>query len=103
MMEGTTSSASLTFLERPEIENIAADSFGAGDSRRGIEIGWAQTDAFWAGDNVAFTGAFTGGKTGTRRHAMAMAATSRPRSWAASRTASGRDGISNIQIGVSGA
>ena len=51
MMEGTTSSASLMFMERPEIENIAADSFGAGDLRRGIEVGWAKTDAFWAGDN----------------------------------------------------
>lgn len=65
MMEGTTSSASLTFMERPDFENIAADSFGAGDSRRGVEIGWAKTDALWAGDNITATGAFTGGKTGS--------------------------------------
>ena len=93
MMEGTTSSASLTFMERPEIENIAADTFGAGDTRRGIEIGWAQTDAFWAGDNVTVTGAFTGGKTGSAP-TMAPSATGRRRArntrcWAASPTASG--------------
>ncbi len=65
MMEGTTSSANLTWLERPEIDNIAADSFGAGDARRGIEAGWSKTDTFWQGDNVAFDVAFTGAKTGT--------------------------------------
>jgi phosphate-selective porin OprO/OprP len=47
MFEGTTSSAWLTFLERPEIDNIAADSFGAGDSRRGIEANWQKTDTLW--------------------------------------------------------
>jgi phosphate-selective porin OprO and OprP len=65
MFEGTTSSASLMFLERPEIDNIAADSFGAGDSRRGIELGFQHTDLIWNGDNLAVTGAFTGGKTGS--------------------------------------
>ncbi len=38
MFEGTTSSGQLMFLERPEIDNIAADTFGAGDARRGIEV-----------------------------------------------------------------
>lgn len=65
MFEGTTSSASLMFLERPEIDNIAADSFGAGDSRRGIELGFQHTDFLFAGDNFAITGAFTGQKTGS--------------------------------------
>ena len=65
MFEGTTSSASLIFLERPEIDNIAADSFGAGDSRRGIELGWQKTDTLWGGDNLAITAAFTGAKTGS--------------------------------------
>src|ERR1700712_5951866 len=36
MFEGSPWSASLDFLERPEIDNIAADTFGAGDSRRGV-------------------------------------------------------------------
>ena len=65
MFEGTTSSAALIFLERPEIDNIAADSFGAGDSRRGVEVGWQKIDTLWSGDNLAVTMAFTGNKTGS--------------------------------------
>ena len=67
MMEGTTSSKDLTWLERPEIENIAADAFGAGDSRRGVEIGWNRTDSLWAGDNTAIDIAWTGGGDRQRR------------------------------------
>jgi len=108
MFEGTTSSASLIFLERPEIDNIAADSFGAGDSRRGIELGWAKTDTLWAGDNLAGTVAFTGGKTGTATNHGSLAGITgngdentqvlgrvSERLWT--------DGISNVQIGASGA
>lgn len=102
MFEGTTSSASLMFLERPEIDNIAADSFGAGDSRRGIEIGWSKTDTLWAGDNLAITGAFTGGKTGSAanhgnpgdENSQILGRISE-RLWT--------NGLSNIQIGFSGA
>jgi phosphate-selective porin OprO/OprP len=114
MMEGTTSSASLTFMERPDFENIAADTFGAGDSRRGIEIGWAKTDTFWAGDNVTVTGTFSGGKTGSaQNHGSATG----PGGTAVVTTAGGgdentqllgritdrvwSDGISNIQLGTS--
>ena len=115
MMEGTTSSASLTFMERPDFENIAADTFGAGDSRRGIEIGWAKTDTFWAGDNVTVTGAFTGNKTGSSQNHGSQSGTGSgivnvagggdentqllgritDRVWS--------DGISNIQLGASAA
>ncbi|MEJ0041565.1 MAG: porin [Rhizomicrobium sp.] len=112
MFEGTTSSASLIFLERPEIDNIAADSFGAGDSRRGIELGWSKQDTLWAGDNLAATAAFTGGKTGTATNHGSLNATAvsaagdgdentqvlgrvSERLWS--------DGISNFQIGASGA
>jgi phosphate-selective porin OprO/OprP len=63
--ELTTSSSALLFLERPEIDNIASDSFGAGDPRRGIEIGWSKQDTFWAGDNLAITGSFTGARGAT--------------------------------------
>ena len=62
MLEGTTSSGNLMFLERPEIDNIGADIFGGNDARRGIEVGWAKTDVFWAGDNLNATVYFTGGK-----------------------------------------
>ena len=102
MFEGTTSSASLMFMERPEIDNIAADAFGAGDSRRGIELGWSRTDLVWAGDNLAITGAFTGGKTGTAathgnggdENSQILGRVS-DRLWT--------DGLSNIQIGFSAA
>ncbi|HEY0107951.1 MAG TPA: porin [Rhizomicrobium sp.] len=103
MFEGTTSSASLIFLERPEIDNIAADSFGAGDSRRGVELGWQKTDALWGGDNLAITAAFTGNKTGSAgNHGNGGDENSQllgrisERLWT--------DGVSsNIQIGASGA
>ena len=100
MMEGTTSSANLVYMERPDLENIAADSFGAGDSRRGIEIGWNKTDTFWPGDNVAFDVAFTGGKTGSAAghgnggdEQTQILGRVVDRFWS--------DGISNFQVGVS--
>lgn len=100
MMEGTTNSASLTWMERPDLENIAADSFGAGDSRRGIEVGWSRPDTFWAGDNTAFDVAFTGGKTGSAGahgnggdEQTQILARVTDRFWS--------DGISNLQVGMS--
>jgi phosphate-selective porin OprO/OprP len=100
MAEGTDSSASLMFMERPEIDNIGADSFGAGDARRGMEIGWSRTDAIWAGDNLAITAAFTGGKTGNPaghgnggdEQSQVLGRIS-DRLWT--------NGLSNIQVGVS--
>jgi len=102
MFEGTTSSASLIFLERPEIDNIAADSFGAGDSRRGIELGWQKTDTLWAGDNLAGTFAYTGNKTGSaNNHGNGGDENSQILGRVSERLWT--DGIaSNIQIGASG-
>ncbi len=102
MFEGTTSSGQLIFLERPEIDNIAADLFGAGDSRRGIELGWAKSDTLWAGDNLAITGIFSGGKTGSAaghgnggdEPAQVLGRVSE-RLWT--------NGLSNISIGASAA
>ncbi|HWY66599.1 MAG TPA: porin [Rhizomicrobium sp.] len=100
MMEGTTSSKDLTWLERPEIENIAADTFGAGDSRRGVEVGWNKTDALWAGDNIAFDVAFTGAKTGSAAgHGNGGDEQTQVLGRAVDRFWS--DGISNFQVGVS--
>ena len=100
MMEGSTSSANLVYMERPDLENIAADSFGAGDSRRGIEVGWNKTDTLWAGDNIAFDVAFTGGKTGSAAghgnggdEQTQILGRLVDRFWS--------DGISNFQVGVS--
>ena len=102
MFEGTTSSASLMFMERPEIDNIAADVFGAGDSRRGIEIGWANTDALWAVYNLTATATFSGQNTGSAANHgnggdenTQVLGRITERLWT--------NGLSNIQIGVSGA
>ena len=65
MFEGTTSSGQLMFMERPEIDNIAADSFGAADSRRGIEVRYQKDSALMPGDNLVLNVAFTGNKTGS--------------------------------------
>jgi len=108
MMEGTTSSANLMFMERPDFENMAADTFGAGDSRRGVEIGWAKTDAFWAGDNVTVTAAFTGSKTGSAANHGSASGLAVPGSGDENSQVLGRvsdriysDGISNISLGAS--
>ena len=102
MMEGSTSSKDLIWTERPELENIAADSFGAGDSRRGVEFGWNRTDSFWAGDNTAIDIALTGGKTGSAAthgnggdENVQLLGRAVDRFWS--------DGISNFQIGVDAA
>ena len=63
MYEGTMSSGQLPFLERPEIDNIAADSFGAGDSRKGVEVRYQKQGAFMPDDNLVLNAAFTGSKT----------------------------------------
>jgi phosphate-selective porin OprO/OprP len=63
MYEGTTSSGQLMFMERPEIDNIAADSYGAGDGRRGIEFRFQKQGAFKGDDNLVLGGALTGAKT----------------------------------------
>src|ERR1041385_1097116 len=100
MMEGTTSSANLMWIERPDLENLAADAFGAGDSRRGIEAGWSRPDTFWAGDNVAFDVAFTGGKTGSAAtHGNGGDEQAQILGRVADRFWS--DGISNFQVGMS--
>jgi phosphate-selective porin OprO/OprP len=65
MFEGTTSSGQLMFMERPEIDNIAADSFGAADSRRGIEVRFQKDSALLPGDNLVLNLALTGNKTGS--------------------------------------
>jgi phosphate-selective porin OprO/OprP len=109
MYEGTTSSAQLIDIERPEIDNIAADSFGAGDSRRGVELTYQYENAFMPGDNLVLSTAFTGAKTGTSQSGTAAGTGhgpggDEPTNWL------GRvsyrfwsDGPSNATIGASGA
>ena len=65
MFEGTTSSGQLMFMERPEIDNIAADTFGAADARRGIEVRYQKDSVLMPGDNLVLNVALTGNKTGS--------------------------------------
>ena len=62
-LEAATSSGQLMFLERPEIENIATDSFGGADARRGVEVAFQYENMIMPGDNFILTSAFTGSKT----------------------------------------
>ncbi|MEI9886758.1 MAG: porin [Rhizomicrobium sp.] len=102
MFEGTTSSGQLMFIERPEIDNIAADTFGAGDARRGIEVRYQKQGVFKGDDNLVLNAAFTGAKTGTANgHGPGGDERSQIlgrisyRAWS--------DGPSNLAFGVSGA
>ena len=102
MFEGTTSSGQLMFLERPEIDNIAADSFGAGDARRGVEMRFQKDSFLMPDDNLVLNVAYTGAKTGTANghgtggdeQTQLLGRTSY-RFW--------HDGVSNASLGASGA
>jgi phosphate-selective porin OprO and OprP len=97
MYEGTMSSGALPFLERPEIDNIAADSFGAGDSRRGIEARYQKQGLFMPDDNLVLDAAFTGAKTeSTTGHGNGGDEQSQILAHGAYRLWS--DGISNISL-----
>jgi phosphate-selective porin OprO/OprP len=102
MFEGTTSSGQLMFLERPEIDNIAADIFGAGDSRRGVEVRFQKDSALMPGDNLVLNAGFTGAKTGSSSghgpggdEQTQLLGRASYRFW--------NDGPSNASIGFSGA
>ena len=58
------SSASTTFLERPDVVNVATVSYGGLDPRRGIELTFQQADLIRPGDNLVVSGAFTGQQPG---------------------------------------
>jgi phosphate-selective porin OprO/OprP len=96
-----TSSAFLTFLERPAVVNVVAGGFGGGP-RLGVELTYQDTDAFRSGDNLLVSAAFTGhissrrefdvsgDDTGNGTHILGRIAY---RLWS--------DGVSNLQIGGS--
>lgn len=102
MFEGTTSSGQLMFLERPEIDNIAADIFGAGDARRGIEAVYQKQGLFKSDDNFVLSAAFTGNSTGTNTdHAVGTDEKTQLLGRLSYRFWS--DGASNAMVGMSGA
>lgn len=94
----TTSSNEITFIERAAVINAVVDTFGGADRRRAIEVQFQKSDAFWEGDNIVISGAYTGQQTGGAHgtdegtHFVGRAAW---RLWS--------DGVSNIQVGASGA
>jgi phosphate-selective porin OprO/OprP len=97
-----TSSASLTFLERPAVVNIATSAFGGGGSRLGAEAAFQHNDLFRSGDNLVVSGTFTG-------HLASRRASEFPGDATADGThALGRiayrlwsDSVSNMQLGGS--
>jgi phosphate-selective porin OprO/OprP len=98
----TVSSGQLMFLERSEINNIATDSYGGSDARRGIELTFQKADLLMPGDNLIISGAFTGNKTGDQTgHGTGGDENTQVVGRIAYRLWS--DGTSNIQIGGSGA
>jgi phosphate-selective porin OprO/OprP len=98
----TVSSASLTFLEKGDIVNVAADSYGGADSRRGVEMSFQKTDVLHGGDNFVLSGAYTGNKTGSANgHANLGDEQTQVLGRVVYRLWS--DGPSNFQIGASGA
>lgn len=99
MLEGSSTSDNLMWMEKSDVDNIAADSFGAGDARRGIEAGWSKVNTFWDGDNVAVDLALTGNKTGSAAghgnggdEQTQILTRIVDRFWS--------DGVSNFQVGV---
>ncbi len=94
----TVSSGGLALLERPEIINIAAGTFGGSDSRVGAELTFQKTGVLSGGDNFFISAAYTGKATGgnnTGDERTAILGRAGYRIWS--------DGTSNIQIGGSGA
>lgn len=97
-----TSSASLTFLERAAVVNVATGTFGAGASRLGGELTFQQASLLRPGDNLVVSAAFTGHVASKRDAAIQTDANSDGshilgriayRLWS--------DGVSNIQLGAS--
>jgi phosphate-selective porin OprO/OprP len=97
-----TSSASLSFLERPAAVNVATSVFGGGTGRVGAELTLQQGDVFRSGDNLVVSASlsgqiasrrqseFPGDSTGKGTHVLGRIAY---RLWS--------DGPSNIQVGGS--
>jgi phosphate-selective porin OprO/OprP len=63
-MGNNVSSGQLLFLERPEVSNIASQSFGAGDGRKGVEMVFAKEGLLYGADNLIIAASYTGANTG---------------------------------------
>jgi phosphate-selective porin OprO/OprP len=94
----TTSSNEITFIERAAIINTVIDAFGGADRRRAVEVQFQKSNALWEGDNIVISGAYTGQQTGGAHgtdEGSNFVGRAAWRLWS--------DGVSNIQVGGSGA
>lgn len=108
-MYDATSSADLTTMERAAVITTIVGPFGGDNSRRGVEATFQYENMLWDGDNVVLSGAFTGNRT-TSLGGCAAAGHSGASVDDECTQLLGRaalrlwsDGVSNIQIGASGA
>ena len=103
MFEGTTSSGQLMFLERPEIDNIAADTFGAGDCAPRHRSPLPEGQRHHAGRQSGPERRLHRRQDRYQLPATARAATSRPKLLGRASYRFWNDGASNAAIGASGA
>lgn len=59
-LDDATSSASLLFLERSDVINVATAGYGGGGGRPGAELTFEEPGIIHAGDNLVVSAAFTG-------------------------------------------
>lgn len=101
----TVSSGQLLFIERADIINVAADSFGGTDARKGVEFTFMKDSMFYGGDNLILSAAYTGARTNATNvnqgHGNGGDENSQVLGRAAFRFYS--DENSNFQVGASGA
>jgi phosphate-selective porin OprO/OprP len=101
----TVSSGQLLFIERADIVNVAADSFGGTDARKGVEFTFMKDGMFYNGDNLILSAAYTGARTNAvntaQGHGNGRDENSQVLGRAAFRFYS--DDNSNFQFGMSGA
>jgi phosphate-selective porin OprO/OprP len=103
-----TSSAEKTTMENAQVVDTIKGPFGFDNARRGIEATFQYENFLWDGDNFLLSGAFTGNRTTSLGGCQSATHSGGPddectqlvgrtayRLWS--------DGVSNIQIGASGA
>jgi phosphate-selective porin OprO/OprP len=94
-LDDSTSSASLLFLERASVVNVATTGYGGGTPRPGGELTFEQAHLFGADDALMLSGALTGRSTTGGNGGTHLLGRAAYRLWT--------DDIATVQIGVSAA
>jgi phosphate-selective porin OprO/OprP len=94
-LEDSTSSASLLFLERAAVINVATAGYGGGTPRPGVELTFEEAHLFGRNDNLMLSGAVTGRSTVSGNGGTHVLGRAAYRIWANDRT--------TVQIGGSAA